>query len=202
MRQVRRARGLTQTELAVRVGVSERTVRNAEAGRLVRLDFLRFLAAALGVDVHELALDPDELRVAMQGQNRIDHVLSAIDAQTKAGDLSPFFDLASPNMRMNMPGPAEVPFTGEFRGADGFKRFLEGAMKYLQFDAPSEILDIRSGGNLVVISGVDKLRAAATGRSFSTRWMHVYEFDNGHIVRLDNWGDHSGALRAFDPRAE
>ena len=57
LRELRRARGLTQIELAVISGVSARTIRNAEAGRPIRVDFLKFLATAVGVPATDLAAD-------------------------------------------------------------------------------------------------------------------------------------------------
>src|SRR5262245_57470735 len=58
LRHLRRALGWTQLELALRAGVSERTVRSAERGRPIRRDFLDYLAGALGVDLRELAREP------------------------------------------------------------------------------------------------------------------------------------------------
>ncbi len=58
LRQLRQARGLTQIDLAKIAGISPRTLRTlrtAEAGGRGRIDFLRFIATALGVEVTDLA---------------------------------------------------------------------------------------------------------------------------------------------------
>lgn len=50
----RREKGLTQAELAKKVGVTLRAIQNWEAGRLPRLDDATKLADALGVSLDEL----------------------------------------------------------------------------------------------------------------------------------------------------
>jgi transcriptional regulator with XRE-family HTH domain len=199
-RQLRRARGLTQPELARLAGVSERTVRNAESGRRIRLEFLRYLALALGIEVTDVIHDHDELRTALLEQRRVDHILTAIAALTSERDVSEYISLATRNLSLNMLGPPEVPFCGEFRGSDGIRRAADISRECLLYERPHEVDDIRSSGNLVVISGRDWCRAVPTGKPFSTRWHHIYEFDKGRIVRFDDVGQDWSAIEwAFRP---
>jgi transcriptional regulator with XRE-family HTH domain len=198
-RQLRRARGLSQRELAGLAGVGERTVRNAESGQRVRLDFLRFLAIALGADAADLVHDNDELRVAMREQSRVSSIFLAIGALVQKRDTSEFLKLMTKNVVVNIPGPPEVPFCGEFRGVDDVRRLEDINRKTLSYERPPEIRDVRASGKFVVMSGQDWLRAIPTGKSFTAWWHHVYEFDNGHIVRFDNWGDATAAAQAYQP---
>lgn len=198
-RQIRRARGLTQQQLGKLAGVSERTVRNAESGQRVRLVFLRYLAQTLGIDVLDVVHDQDELRTALREENRVANLMTAIEALHCHLDVSEFGSLADRNVRVEMQGPAAVPLTGEFRGMDGLQQLQDLNREYLIHDCPPEILDIRTGGNLVVISGRDKMRVVPTGKTVAYPWMHVYEFDNGHIVRVDNWADTAAIAEAFRP---
>ena len=111
-RQLRRARGLTQHELARLAGVGERTVRNAETGQRVRLDFLRYLAIALGVDVTDVAHDNDEMRPALLGEKRIEHIMTAIECCVCEHDMSELIGLTSVSAVVRIPGAANVPFAG------------------------------------------------------------------------------------------
>jgi len=197
-RQLRRARGLTQQDLASLAGVGERTVRNAETGRRVRLDFLRFLAAALGIDVVEVVDDRDEIRVALREHRRVEHIVAALECHV-SGSPDELLALMTRDVLYVMPGPTEIPICGEYRGPDGFWRLIDRSVASVAYESKLEISDIRTGGNLVVMRGVDRLRALPTGKSFSTPWMNVYEFDNGHIVRVDSWGDMSIIAQAFQP---
>ncbi|HHC07276.1 MAG TPA: helix-turn-helix domain-containing protein [Actinobacteria bacterium] len=69
LRALRRARGLTQAELAARAGVSRQLVGAVEAGRhLPRVDAGLALADALGVDPHELFGRPPDVVGVLDGE--------------------------------------------------------------------------------------------------------------------------------------
>jgi transcriptional regulator with XRE-family HTH domain len=65
VRELRRARGLDQRELAARAGVSMQTISNLETGRLrdLKVSTLSALARSLGVSPAEL-LSPASVRAA------------------------------------------------------------------------------------------------------------------------------------------
>lgn len=198
-RQIRLACQLTQQQLATLAGVSERTVRNAESGQRVRLDFLNYLATALGIAVAEVIYDPEELKLGLRENRRLEHVLAAIDAHVKENNHGELFGLMTRDVVFHSPGPAEIPYSGEYRGTDAIRTFFDRTTEAIAYEGAPEIRSIRTGGNLVVISGFDNLRAIPTDKTFASTWMHVYEFQNDRIVRVDSWSDTASVAEAFRP---
>jgi transcriptional regulator with XRE-family HTH domain len=78
LRDLRRAAGLSQTELARRANMSQNGVSRVELGHYApRMDTARRLAHALGVDVEDLFKDPTETSLAEQ-------VLTLVEEQERA----------------------------------------------------------------------------------------------------------------------
>lgn len=198
-RQLRQSRGLTQAELAKLAGVGERTVRNAESGHRVRMDFLRYLAGALGVDVRELVQDIAEVCLVRNEQENAERVSTAMLAYAldrDVGELRSLIDDA--NFRLFFPGPSKIPFTGEYRGIDGIRRLMDIAEQSMIYDKPPDIAETRSSGNLVILSGVDYIRSLADGQTCGGWWQHIFEFAEGKVVRVDVLADTLAMSSAFE----
>jgi transcriptional regulator with XRE-family HTH domain len=196
-RQLRRARGLTQPELARIAGVSERTVRNAELGRRIRLDFLRFLAAALGVEAVDVAQHPEALRLQVSAEKLVGHILQALDVLGNKRDFSEFRSLLSHRARIVVPAPSEVPFAGEFQGYSQIQKFFDISSETTIYEQPPVVSEIRSSGNFVIMSGREALHVPKTGKTFVGLWQHIYEFEKGFVIRLDCQGDGEKLASAF-----
>jgi ketosteroid isomerase-like protein len=97
------------------------------------------------------------------------------------------------------PGPPEIPIAGEYRGLDGMRTFFDRSAAAIAYESAPTIHEIHASGNLVVITGHDRLRAIPTGKSFATSWMHIYEFEKERIARFDNWGNLAVIREAFQP---
>jgi transcriptional regulator with XRE-family HTH domain len=195
-RDIRLARGFTQLELALAAGVSERTVRNAESGRRVRYDFLKYLSVALGVDLADIALDFPELKYARREQYNAIHLATALEGFV-SGDLAEYRNLLAANVVIRVHGPQEIPFTGQYRGFDGLRRLLEINERTVTYEAPLTITKTRSAQNLVVMEGIDSMRIKSTGKRIQGWWQHIYEFEHGRVVQVDDRIDTYAAMRAF-----
>jgi hypothetical protein len=112
-------------------------------------------------------------------------------------DLTVMRSLMAKSVRIVVPGPDAIPFCGEFHGFDGFQEFLDKVETAVAYERPYEVTEVRASGNLVVMSGKEWLKAIPTGKTFTSHWQHVYEFENGRLVRLDDWDDTFSCAEAF-----
>ncbi len=197
LQQLRRVRGLTQAELARLAGIAVRTVRSAEAGLRIRVDFARFLATVLGVEVVDLAAERDELCVYATEDKNVVNVLQALHVYTYERDLSEYERILAPNALLRMPGPEEIPLCGEYRGIDGLRGLLEYVSENLTHEDGIDFSDIRTSGNLMVIQFQDATRYTKTGKVYRGLTQYVYEFEKGRVVRVDNTFDTHAMIDVF-----
>lgn len=195
VRELRHARKLTQLQLAIAADVSERTVRSAETGKRVRMDSLEQIATAMGVTLLDLVADSNELHSANLTNSQVDQLLLGVRTYVASLDISEIARVLSPTTLINIVGPKEIPFTGEFVGTDGLNRIRDLAEMTMTFIEPTEVTEIHASGNLVVIRGFDCLRSVKTGDSERLWWHHVYEFHEGRVTRLVETFDTHGAYQ-------
>jgi ketosteroid isomerase-like protein len=93
-------------------------------------------------------------------------------------------------------GPAELPFTGRFRGRSGTRQFLE-ALTTTQEDITAEITERIVQGNKVVIIGSYSAKIKATGKKISTPIAHVWTVESTKITRFLDFFDTAAAQTAY-----
>lgn len=86
--RIRRSLGYSQLQLAIRAGVSERTVRNAECGHSVKRDFLVYIASGLQVPLFEVledefACDSKWIARAETIQEELSRAITAMNSDLK-----------------------------------------------------------------------------------------------------------------------
>lgn len=191
---LRRALGLTQLELAVRCGVSERTVRNAERGHAVKRSFLEFIAGGLGVSLHEVVLPSSEFDRHLRWQRHVERLLSALQRVVTEHDASDAIDLAHSSIRLRsetcMPNfsPAHV-LAGEYRDLAGIERYVENANRFWELAGEGDNYFIEppvGGGDVVVIRGGQQFRCDDDQLAW-TRTLYVCEFEHERLLRIDQF---------------
>jgi|ERR1051326_4788484 ketosteroid isomerase-like protein len=96
-------------------------------------------------------------------------------------------DLLSADIEWDIPGPVEViPFAGLRKGKDQVAEFFKivGDTAELRDYSPNEFI---SQGDKVVALGTDKGTIKATGQHYDNKWVHVFDFKDGHISRFRQW---------------
>jgi uncharacterized protein len=112
------------------------------------------------------------------------------------GDLDAILEIISDDAELIVYGPAELPFTGHFRGQSGTKQFLE-ALTTTQDDITAEITERIVQGNSVVIIGSYSAKIKATGKTIHTPIAHVWTVESGKITRFLDFFDTAAAQAAY-----
>jgi transcriptional regulator with XRE-family HTH domain len=200
LRHLRRALGWTQLELALRAGVSERTVRSAERGRPVRRDFLDYLAGALGVDLQELAREPAILDGLLRWRRNAETLIQNLVRYQYGRDAGPFLELLHSNFRLEIRADQGIyaagmarEIQGEFVGASGFQRSVDNSLEFDSRPIERSLIFHTPVGddNLIVLRAFEAI-TYINGYQESLWTVQAFEFDDQRIVRVHN---NSGCLR-------
>lgn len=165
IRSFRRSFGFTQLELALRAGVSERTVRNAEQGRRIDHDFLGYIAGALGVAMSEVVVSSGEFNAHERWTKNCGTLLFGMQQSIQNQDPKPITEYFHPDFEIHqfasVRGVEGVQLvTGDYLGPDEYQRFVERAQQFwicnpdgtVAFDPPKGDADV------VVVRGFHELR--------------------------------------------
>lgn len=190
---LRRALGLTQLELAIRSGVSERTVRNAERGRLVKRSFLEFIAGGLGVTLSEVVVPCGELDQLLRWQRHVGRLLSGLQRVVDEHDSSDLLDLAHPGITMQV--ETHMPFfsagdilRGDYSGIDGVKRFIDNGFRYWEVcgEGGAYVERPMGAGDMVLIRCGQQV-LLDDDRQAWLRCLYVCEFEQERILRFEEF---------------
>jgi transcriptional regulator with XRE-family HTH domain len=207
---IRRVLGLTQLDLALRCGVSERTIRNAERGRPIMRDFLQFIAAGLGVSMDEVIHVSPDLSSQLRWQQNLELVMRVIRSISSEHSSPNILDIAHHDVTCrvqgSMPCFAKVDHLfGEFHGTERLHQFLDSVR-----DLWHENSDVDTtwekpiGGGDSVISRCSHRIPLQSGQ-FTLRSALVCEFESLRLRRIDIYvapsGDCNSTAHRWDSSA-
>jgi transcriptional regulator with XRE-family HTH domain len=187
LRSLRRALGLTQIELALVAGVSERTIRNAERGRPIDHAFLSFIAGALGVTLSEVAMQSTELADHSRWMKNCEKLLFGLQHSMEKHDPRPLTEYLHPEFELHQVGT--IPgvdllqlVTGDYFGPDEFQRFVERTQQFWAHDLNgSVVIEAPKGdADTVMIRGFHELRREDGGVAWG-RFQFVADFEDEKI---------------------
>jgi ketosteroid isomerase-like protein len=113
------------------------------------------------------------------------------------GDVPGILRLLDEDVDWHIKGPAVVPYFGPRRGHEGALDFfgkLGTAVEFERF-APEDFL---AGGDKVVVTGGERGRVRATGKSFDNDWAMVFTLRDGKITRFRSHEDTAAVAEAFE----
>ncbi len=123
-------------------------------------------------------------------------LVQEIYAAVGRGDISAVVDRMTDDIEIEVPGPAEIPFAGDFHGADGVGLFFQaiGANADVHVLEPREFI---ADTERVVVLGHEKLTAKRTGRTWETDWAMVWTTRDGKVSRLREYHQTDAIAAAF-----
>ena len=187
IRGLRRARRLTQLQLATLADVSERTIRNAEKGLPVRLASLAAISVALDADYEDLVNDREQLLYVQNSHGRASLVLEMLQHLATETTSLPLRDVSHSGIRLRINGPVWLPNLGEYRGFDQLDKWDAEYRKY-QERVPRgvRIEEIHGAGDFVIARGCDIYPEESLTTKQHAWWTNVLQFEEGRVVRVES----------------
>mgnify|MGYP003390253719 CR=1 FL=1 len=112
------------------------------------------------------------------------------------GDISGVIEQLSEDVSLMVPEVENSPFGGIWFGRDQVRKFfdvLELAEEITDFEAREYI----AKDDRVFVLGRSTATVRATGRHYSTEWVHILTVKDGRITSMVEFFDTASALRAF-----
>jgi len=132
----------------------------------------------------------------MSEQNNINFV-QQIYNDFKTGNISALVDKMDANISWETPEMNNVPFAGKRQGRQAVTEFfaqLAASEESLRFE-PTEFI---AQGTRVVSLGNYEWRVKETGRTFESKFAHVFTIQNGAVVDFIEYVDTAAVERGFE----
>lgn len=114
----------------------------------------------------------------------------------RLGDISGLLEHLDEDIDLTVPEVENLPYGGIWHGRAAVEKFfelIEDAEEVTDYE-PREYI---AKGDRVVVLGRSTSTVRATGRHYSTEWVHVHTVKNNRITSFVEFFDTASALRAF-----
>lgn len=134
----------------------------------------------------------------MSEQENLQRVQGAYAAFGR-GDIPAFMDILADDIEWVLPGPADVPLFGTFRGKAGVQQWLGTMGQSVQFRAfePREFI---AQGDKVMVLLHGESTITRTNRDVVSDGVHVLTLRNGNLVRFVGNDDTAAIADAYRGR--
>ena len=96
------------------------------------------------------------------------------------GDFPAFLDHFADDIKMEIIGPDDVPFVGEWSGRQQVAEAVRRNFAMVEDQKP-EILSLVAQGDLLVVIARERGRFRATGRAYDVHFVQVFTFRDGKV---------------------
>lgn len=122
-------------------------------------------------------------------------VLSVFEAFGR-GDIPGVLELVAEDAPWDAPGPDVVPFYGARRGRGGAEEFFTRLGSSVEFEV-FEVGDLVAEGDSVFVTGRERARVRATGRTYEMEWALLFKVEGGRVTRFHCYDDTGAVAEAF-----
>lgn len=201
LRQLRKAKGMSQEGLAGVCGCSTRTVQNAERGKPMDAATLALFSEALAAPLEQL-LPPPGAAASTNGDQRARNIETVKQwlAAFHAMDIDRLVALHHPDSVIELPGTKDMPAevgVGSFQGRDAARQHYEAVFSIFEpLETKDDVFDATA--NLVFHRGTMTTKNNATGYEFTARYFNEFELEDGLILRRMTISDLTEHHRSFE----
>lgn len=114
----------------------------------------------------------------------------------RMGDISGLLEHLDDDVDLTVPEVENLPWGGIWHGKEAVGKFFE-LVDEVQDVTDYEPREFIASGDRVVVIGRSTSTVKATGRHYSTEWVHVLTMKNNMITSFAEFFDTAAALRAF-----
>lgn len=125
-------------------------------------------------------------------------IIQKVYADFGKGDIPSVLSALDPEVHWSYYAPSEVPHAGEFHGVQaviGFFQAVGEKLEILEFGP----IDFVASGDLVMVTGAEKVRVKATGKVAYSPWAHAFTFKNNKVIRVREYVDSAAFAAAVRP---
>ena len=132
----------------------------------------------------------------MSTDDNVRLVKATMDAFMSAGSPEPLLAAIPEDAVIKAIIPDSTPISGEFRGREGFLRYLTALHEVMEILAV-ETTDITASADHVVMLGSEKARVRRTGKMLDCEIATVFAVKEGKIARMVALADMSPIVDAY-----
>jgi ketosteroid isomerase-like protein len=113
-------------------------------------------------------------------------IVEAIYGEFSRGDAAALMARLHPDIIVTMHGPASIPYAGIRRGPAEVGAWFGELAAAFAIESMTPETTIASD-DMVVVQGVESARSNATGRGYSSGFVHIWKLRDGLVVRMDDF---------------